>query len=107
MSAQNVPPDSLVGLWQPIGSALAVMFPTFAAGLLWLVGRSYRAEFTDRFAANEARLSAHETMFSEIDKRVDITESQQTRHDERIQHQEKQLDRIENKIDKLLNSRGQ
>lgn len=102
MTAENVTPDSLVGLWKTVGAGLAIIGSWFVAAVVWLAGRSYRAEFTDRFTANEAKMSVHDGQIGGLDKRLTEAETKQTRHEERSQNQGKQLDRLEGKIDWLI-----
>jgi len=95
MTAEQVPADSLAGLWSSAWAAVG-------AAVVWLAGRSYRAEFSDRFKANEARMSANECQILGLDKRMTEAETKQTRQEERSHHQAKQLDRLEGKIDWLI-----
>lgn len=102
MSADNTGIESISWLWQPLAAAFAVVSSWAVTAFVWLAGRSYKAEFTDRFNANEAKLANHEVQLSVLDKRQDEAETKATRQEERSANQEKQLDRLERKIDKLI-----
>lgn len=96
------PPEVLAWLWNPIVLLLTTVIGWFSALVVWLFGRSYRAEVTDRFAANEATLVVHSGQIKELDTRMDNTEKRDAVTAEKLNNIEKQNDRIEKQNDRIL-----